>query len=1057
MILLSFFSKIILIIFFTSELLWAQIQTYSNETYPSEITGHKKNTVQIYLAEHFEEDRKVFSLFRVEDHKLQDLIWQRSYSSHFKTEINQLRKQLLKQYQLKPINELNLNLSDRAQTLGHSFNSSSDFQQKDAPTLWIATKEWNAQWEQEFGNWVGTNFSAHFMSDYNLATDCADVAYTLRWIFARIHKLPMASRLGGSGQLFTNESMKKEWDKLPTHEDWHKDQRFLQALKYILNNTYTHTLMKDSYPVGINTTDLTPGTHHLQLYESSGHTMIVDSVNAPNKLPITMLYSTVPQTVRELMSTFFQAYESPELYKSGFYKIRWVQKKQDQWVLLDAKSIPGYSEKQFHLNTDDTEKQTPYFLKVYRLLNPNFSFQMMLEQSLKELETRIRDRIQIVEAGFQFCQSNNCAPGSAGDEDWSTPSRDKRLMQLHDSLNIATQMLNQTEPELYQKWIPLLLDFAQKKQFDIAHESFSLSQIITALLHQLAQSDPRVSVTQRWGVRLESYLNNFIDSLKNAVAERKILIDEAQVCRKNYCKVTSASFTKLSTLKLDQRIRNQSLGISKLCQLEDFNSCEKMMQTLEQSQLQNKNLHQWIEESHFWMSNPNRSTEKRWNVSGLKIPAEQKSSAHFREDLKWFKLDKKLWQTRPLQNILFDPAEELGQLHQTGDFFFTYQKKDQNLKIIFYRLPRQKWSEIIIPLNTNEAFRIWWSGPKRETLSIFGKEQFFEVNPNGQILQSRHFQNAFAFSGDQRITLITDQNQFYLSDAAVDASSFFSMEISTPELKKFQFVERTKNGYSFGSWANNRWIYFERSTENKMTDLLIDWKTDNYFFPYIEPLARWAVRMGDPGKSILIFQRKQSSDQRDSYQLIKKIPGKMFSGINSVLTVYTDTKKQSFSLEKQDYLTWPCLNPNAQSELLAPDYYSCWDKNLNSLHHSSGKLLLQQPFEESMHWWLSTNGKNNYLSMYQFSETNPIVEFFSILPESIDGPIIQIEPDFESETLNLPFGSTDGFSSEVAPAPFTQGQFTNYGHIVKIPEPRSYLLNKIIGATKQKVYLFIPE
>jgi hypothetical protein len=91
-----------------------------------------------------------------------------------------------------------------------------------------------------------------FFYKNKVATDCADVAIAARWIFARIHKMPAAQTLAEPNVLFSNESFRNAWSDLPTHEDWTQDQLFRVALDYVLDNTYTHTLWKDSCSIHIS-------------------------------------------------------------------------------------------------------------------------------------------------------------------------------------------------------------------------------------------------------------------------------------------------------------------------------------------------------------------------------------------------------------------------------------------------------------------------------------------------------------------------------------------------------------------------------------------------------------------------------------------------------------------------------------------------------------------------------------------------------------------------------------------------------------------------------------
>ncbi|RYZ82103.1 MAG: hypothetical protein EOP06_22245, partial [Proteobacteria bacterium] len=115
-------------------------------------------------------------------------------------------------------------------------------------TIWKATQRWSWDWEKKYADWISTDITPDFFQKHNIATDCADVAYATRWIFARMNGLPAANRISGSGGLLTNESLRKQWTSLPTAKEWHQDRRFLTALNYLLNEGYTHSLVRDSYP-----------------------------------------------------------------------------------------------------------------------------------------------------------------------------------------------------------------------------------------------------------------------------------------------------------------------------------------------------------------------------------------------------------------------------------------------------------------------------------------------------------------------------------------------------------------------------------------------------------------------------------------------------------------------------------------------------------------------------------------------------------------------------------------------------------------------------------------
>src|SRR5690606_35596975 len=47
--------------------------------------------------------------------------------------------------------------------------------------VWDVTNQWNAEWEARFTEWVRQNLDENFYVKYQIPTDCADVAFSIRW------------------------------------------------------------------------------------------------------------------------------------------------------------------------------------------------------------------------------------------------------------------------------------------------------------------------------------------------------------------------------------------------------------------------------------------------------------------------------------------------------------------------------------------------------------------------------------------------------------------------------------------------------------------------------------------------------------------------------------------------------------------------------------------------------------------------------------------------------------------------------------------------------------
>ena len=305
-------------------------------------------------------------------------------------------------------------------------------------SLWTVRNQWSVEWLAKFSHWIATNIDEEIFERTGLATDCADLEYALTWIFAREHGLPAANRLSGTGALFTQDSMRGAWMSLPTAAAWHQDKRFLAALDYLLDNTYTHMLMRDAYPIAINEAALAPGAFHLGKMAQTGHTQVVANLLLEGDIyfPVRVLYSDVPRKVRKLFADFFFSDIEAKAGEAGFFRMRWPVLSGGEWKLAAPESHPHYSLEQFH--PDFAQGRADWMEAVqYRLLNgrPGPSPKTKLQAMVNRLYSRWLDRVDVVTEGYEKCSGGGrCPRGSQAWEDWSTPSRDRVVGVLVDGL-----------------------------------------------------------------------------------------------------------------------------------------------------------------------------------------------------------------------------------------------------------------------------------------------------------------------------------------------------------------------------------------------------------------------------------------------------------------------------------------------------------------------------------------------------------------------------------------------------------------------------------------------
>lgn len=420
-------------------------------------------------------------------------------------------------------------------------------------SLWPTTETWSWDWEKKYGEWLKQNMNADFFKKHQVATDCADVAYAARWIFARIHGLPVANRLSGSSTLLTNQSLRPEWKNLPTAKNWYEDKRFRAALNYLLNMTYTHTLMRDSYPIAINADNFLAGAHFLNLHERSGHTQLVHRVDLGEGalIPFLIVQSTVPRKVREVNESLFWGTEPVQKNMSGFLRILWPKIRDGVYSIDRPENMPGYSLEQYAPDFIRA-KDRAYSLEVMLRLKPNLDFVAILKGGFHNLREMLKIRQGLVEEGFKQCPSRSCKPDSSLYDDWSTPSRDKQIGLLMLQLKMISAM-----PFPGDISRDIRAAFKQEMETVILQldgVDFTMNQAFFVWDNQTFSSDPNDEPGLRWSLAPEFMAKSFETTLKRNWEERKskVTVEGDNIMRaqfiisKGYCLVFSeAQCTRL--------------------------------------------------------------------------------------------------------------------------------------------------------------------------------------------------------------------------------------------------------------------------------------------------------------------------------------------------------------------------------------------------------------------------------------------------------------------------------------------------------------------------------
>ncbi len=474
--------------------------------------------------------------------------------------------------------------------------------ESDVGGLWEAKASWSWQWEIRYAEWIQKEVDPGFLKRHGVATDCADVAYALRWIFSRIHSLPMSSRLA-TGHWFTHKSLRPEWKRLPTASLWHKDQRFLKALDYLLDLTYTHSLARDTYPILVQEESLLEGTIQLYINDSSGHTQILTKVRGINEpgIPVEVLQSTVPRAKRDLFGGGYWNRDAQPEGKGGLVRFRWPQGDKN---LVPAEKMPFFSLEQYSANFTNGKS---FFLAVFERIQPNFSFPALLDRLYADIVAQLEERRSVVEEGYRYCQKNSCEPGTIGDENWSTPSRDKRLMGMISELQRIAYVVPGGE---YRKFLAELM---KKPFFSFQGKLYSLETIEWLFSIGFASADARVAPELRWALGAESFRKILYQKAISGWSARQQRVKEG-VCPPSICQEGSENWIERSSMVEDLELRNLKIYAANFCSMNSSVDCSEWL-ALKQTKFPivdaNETLEMALNRFLFLNSDPRLPTAKR--------------------------------------------------------------------------------------------------------------------------------------------------------------------------------------------------------------------------------------------------------------------------------------------------------------------------------------------------------------------------------------------------------------------------------------------------------------
>ncbi len=371
--------------------------------------------------------------------------------------------------------------------------------------IWeVGDRRWSVEEERRFEQWVDETMTEDFFLRYGIPTDCADAVYAIRWIYARNAHLPAAATTK-DGELIGHWST--DWKHLPTHPEWHMDERFLAALRYLFPKTWTGTLPLDTYPVRISPDSITPGTLFLV---TESHTGIIGHVfhDGSQAHPLVTWESGLPRKVQKLSLGYFFATRPEFKARSGLVKFRWPVSENGEWKYLPVEEHPFYSEEQY--NAAFSKGSGDFVEAVARRIDPTNDTPMDKMVKVVGTITRlVKERVPIVLAGYQECYEWGCPEGSEEWEIHSTPGRDRMIVSLMDHLSKIIES-NHLDRELVKGMMEAIpINISENRSVTLYHIYRN---------HPWLSSHPEHSIEARWGLEKCEMIHAQIRATHNSIA-----------------------------------------------------------------------------------------------------------------------------------------------------------------------------------------------------------------------------------------------------------------------------------------------------------------------------------------------------------------------------------------------------------------------------------------------------------------------------------------------------------------------------------------------------------
>jgi len=364
---------------------------------------------------------------------------------------------------------------------------------RDDGSVWTARNEWNADWELKYSQWVADNIDADFFVRIRMETDCADVPYLVRWIFARIHSLPQGCH-DRFGNVFGHWCT--DFSRLPRSQDWKRDDRFMAALARVNEMSQSRSFPFDTYPIAVlpEAGYLRPGA----VVNDEHHSRTITEVDRRSFFPIITSASTLPPQVRPLTVEMLNRdceFDAAEGY--GICNFNWWRRNaaDGRWETVPDEQMPGYSLEQFTLVNKVEEEHLALHLQnlyAYKVEDPN----QALQEMMADLHSAVQTRLDVVDRGWANYRGNRGSKGDTTSDDYdffSTNQRDARIKNKFYNLSQFVKRGYFAEDELNNRLAKETFRLSSGKELTFLELGYSVQ-------HKLLSPEPWDPPERRWGM-----------------------------------------------------------------------------------------------------------------------------------------------------------------------------------------------------------------------------------------------------------------------------------------------------------------------------------------------------------------------------------------------------------------------------------------------------------------------------------------------------------------------------------------------------------------------------